>query len=132
MTTRRRFLSFMAGSLAAPQLALAQQAPRALALYANVGPELFHYDVDVEAAILTKRGSVKLPAAVQYAWPHETRRVLYVVSSNRTPGSSDHYLTALQLDPTPYSKRHQRAKVEVQNDHLTERERHHEDYDNRD
>jgi len=32
-----------------------------LALYANVGPELTHFDVDVDAATLTRRGSVTLP-----------------------------------------------------------------------
>jgi 6-phosphogluconolactonase (cycloisomerase 2 family) len=89
----------MAGSLVVPPLALAQQNARRLALYANVGPELFHYDVDVDAAVLTKRSSFKLPSVVQYAWPHETGRVLYVVSSNRRPGSRDHFLTALRLDP---------------------------------
>ena len=47
-----------------------------LALYANVGPELTHYDVDVENAALTKRGTVTLPAGVQYAWPHVSKRFL--------------------------------------------------------
>jgi hypothetical protein len=41
-----------------------------IALYANVGTELTHYDVDVAAATLTRRGTVSLLANVQYAWPH--------------------------------------------------------------
>ena len=44
------------------------------ALYASVGPELTHYDVDVEASTLTRRGTVGLPASVQYVWPHASRR----------------------------------------------------------
>jgi hypothetical protein len=28
------------------------------------------YEVDVASAALTKRGTVTLPAGVQYAWPH--------------------------------------------------------------
>ena len=50
MLTRRTFLSFVAGSVAAPQFAAAQQASRKVALYANVGADLTHYDVDVAAA----------------------------------------------------------------------------------
>ena len=35
------------------------------------------------------RGSVTLPANVQYAWPHPSRRYFYVVSSNGQPGGGD-------------------------------------------
>ena len=74
-----------------------------LTLYANVGPELFHYDVDVDAGTLTRRGSVMLPANVQYAWPHASRRFLYVATSDGAPGGgaagSKHHLTALRIDP---------------------------------
>jgi hypothetical protein len=47
-----------------------------------VGTDLTHYYVDVAAAELTKRETVTLPAAVQYAWPHASRRYLYVASSS--------------------------------------------------
>ena len=47
-----------------------------VALYANVGADLTHYDVDVAGAQLTKRATVTLPASVQYAWPHASRRYL--------------------------------------------------------
>ena len=53
-----------------------------VALYANVGADLTRYDVDVENAALTRRESVTLPAGVQYAWPHVSRRYLYVASSS--------------------------------------------------
>ena len=32
-----------------------------LALYASVGPELTQYDVDVDAATLARRGTVRVP-----------------------------------------------------------------------
>ena len=32
-----------------------------VALYASVGPELTHYEVDVEGAQLTRRGTVSSP-----------------------------------------------------------------------
>ncbi len=53
-------------------------------LYASVGPELTHYDVDVEGAELVRRGAVTLPANVHYAWPHTSRRFLYIPSSEAT------------------------------------------------
>jgi len=74
-----------------------------LVLYANVGPELFHYEVDVAAATLTQRGSVTLPANLQYAWPHANRRFLYVATSDSASGmgkaGTTHHLSALHIDP---------------------------------
>jgi 6-phosphogluconolactonase (cycloisomerase 2 family) len=96
MITRRTFLSLTASSLAVPILARAWQNSSKVALYANVGAELLDYDVDVANALLIKRGSITLPAGVQYAWPHASRRCLYVVSSD---GSTRHYVTALHIDP---------------------------------
>ena len=55
MTSRRTFLSAVgatAATVAAPRFANAQGA-RKLALYANVGPVLTHYDVDLANADLT-------------------------------------------------------------------------------
>ena len=57
-----------------------------VALYASVGTELTHYDVDVEGAVLVKRSTVTLPANVHYAWPHASGRHLYVASSNSASG----------------------------------------------
>jgi 6-phosphogluconolactonase (cycloisomerase 2 family) len=103
MLDRRTFLSLVAGSIAAPRLTSAQPASRKVALYANVGPDLTHYDVDVEGAALTKRGTVTLPAGVQYAWPHASRRYLYVATSSSASGygkpGTEHHVTAFRIDP---------------------------------
>ncbi|HEV2300184.1 MAG TPA: beta-propeller fold lactonase family protein [Stellaceae bacterium] len=74
-----------------------------IALYASVGPELTHWEVDVEAARLARRGAVSLPANVHYAWPHASRRFLYLASSDGGPGGvaagSRHHLSAFRIDP---------------------------------
>ena len=99
MVSRRTFLSLAAGSIAAPRLSFAQPASQKVALYANVGADLTHYDVDVAGAELIKRETVTLPAGVQYAWPHVSRRYLYVATSSSAPGSgtdgTEHHVTAL-------------------------------------
>jgi len=119
MFSRRTFLSAIAGGVAAPGLSFAQGtaqpgtavpaaaqpgAAQKAALYANVGADLTHYEVDVAGAELVKRETVKLPAAVQYAWPHASRRYLYVASSSSAPGygtaGTDHHVTAFAIDPT--------------------------------
>ena len=103
MVSRRTFLSLVAGSVAAPGIASAQPASQKVALYANVGADLTRYDVDVAGAALTKRETVTLPAAVQYAWPHASRRYLYVATSSSAPGygtqGTDHHVTAFAIDP---------------------------------
>jgi 6-phosphogluconolactonase len=72
-------------------------------LYANVGADLTHYDVDVAGAELIKRETVTLPAGVQYAWPHVSGRYLYVATSSSAPGygtaGTEHHVTALSIDP---------------------------------
>src|ERR1700674_5773489 len=102
MLSRRTFLSLAAGGITAPRLASAQQAPRKVALYANVGADLTHYDVDVAGAELIKRETVTLPAGVQYAWPHASRRHLYVASSSSASGygtaGTEHHVTAFSID----------------------------------
>src|SRR5215813_11418789 len=79
------------------------QSTQKVALYANVGPDLTHYDVDVAGADLIKRGTVTLPAGVQYAWPHISRRYLYVATSSSASGygaaGTEHHVTALRIDP---------------------------------
>src|ERR1700719_3466951 len=102
MFSRRTFLSAAAGGIAAPSLASAQQASVKAALYANVGPDLTRYDVDVAGAELIKRETVTLPAGVQYAWPHASRRYLYVASSSSASGygtaGTEHHVTAFSID----------------------------------
>ena len=103
MFTRRTFLSIAAGSVAMPGLSSAQQASNKVALYANVGADLTHYDVDVTGAELIKQATVALPAGVQYAWPHASRRYLYVATSSSAPGygtaGTEHHVTAFSIDP---------------------------------
>lgn len=103
MPSRRTFLSFLAGSAVAPRVAFAQGRSPRLALYANVGPVLTHYDVDLASAELIRRDSVTLPAGVQYCWPHRNRRYLYVASSDSAAGivqtGTAHHVTAFQIDP---------------------------------
>jgi 6-phosphogluconolactonase len=69
--------------------------------YASIGPELILFDLDIEGAALIKRGSVTLPANIQYAWPHPSQRYLYVTSSNGGPGvaGDKHYGSALSVEP---------------------------------
>src|SRR6267142_3712290 len=103
MVSRRAFLSLLSGSMSAPRVAFAQPETRKVALYANVGADLTHYDVDVPGAALTRQGTVTLPASVQYAWPHASRRYLYVASSSSAPGygaaGTEHHVTAFRIDP---------------------------------
>src|SRR5271170_2085869 len=74
--------------------------PAKTVYYASVGPALTLYDLDIEGAALSKRGAVTLPANIQYAWPHPSRRYLYVVSSNGGPGitGDKHFANALATD----------------------------------
>src|SRR3954454_3992675 len=127
MVSRREFMSMVtAASLAAPRLASAQlPAAGKVALYANVGADLTHYDVDVDGMTLTPRETVMLPASVQYAWPHASRRYLYVASSSSQPGTgptgTEHHVTAFAIDPaTGALKKHGEAiRLPVRPIHLS-------------
>src|SRR2546427_691907 len=103
MVSRRTFLSLAVASMSAPRVAFAQPETRKVALYANVGADLTHYDVDVAGAALIKRATVTLPAGVQYAWPHVSRRYLYVATSSSAsgygPAGTEHHVTAVRIDP---------------------------------
>jgi len=57
-------------------------------LYQSVGAVLTHFDVDVEAATLTRRTSVTLPSNVQYVWPHPSRKFIYVSTSDAASGNT--------------------------------------------
>lgn len=77
---------------------------QAIACYASAAATLTQYAVDAGAGTLTRRATVRLPAMVQYAWPHANRRVLYVASSDSGPGREaragrEHHLSALSIDP---------------------------------
>src|SRR5579885_2021612 len=74
-----------------------------VALYAAVGPELTHYEVDVDAATLTRRTTIELPANIHYCWPHASKPILYAATSDSASGvggfvGSNHHVSALTLD----------------------------------
>jgi len=75
--------------------------PGKISLYASVGAELTQYDMDVDAAALRRRGTVSLPANVQYAWPHVSRQFLYVATSDSQSGmgraGNTHHVSALRI-----------------------------------
>jgi 6-phosphogluconolactonase (cycloisomerase 2 family) len=72
-------------------------------LYASVGADLIHFAMDVDAATLTRRATVSVPANVQYVWPHASRRFLYAASSDSASGmgaaGTNHHVSAFRIDP---------------------------------
>ena len=72
----------------------------AAALYAAIGPQLTQYDMDVQAATLTERSGLRLPAGVQYLWRHHARPFVYAACSDGGPGKSGstHFACALAMD----------------------------------
>lgn len=104
MLDRRSFAMAALGA-ALPQAA---QGQTSIPFYASVGPRLVRYSLDVGEATLTAQDSTPLPANVQYAWPHPSRKFLYVAASNGQPGSgpmgasgpdSNHYAVAFRVGP---------------------------------
>ncbi|HEX3537752.1 MAG TPA: beta-propeller fold lactonase family protein [Stellaceae bacterium] len=65
---------------------MAEGAAGRAQLYAAVGPELTHYEVDVAGAALSRRATVTLPANIHYCWPHASRRHLYCATSDSASG----------------------------------------------
>jgi 6-phosphogluconolactonase (cycloisomerase 2 family) len=105
MIDRRTLTTLLAGAAAAPGLSPRLswgQAPKSRSVfYASVGSELTLYGMNVEDATLGKRGTVTLPANVQYAWPHPSKQYFYVVSSGGGPGvpSDTNFANAFRIDP---------------------------------
>src|SRR4029453_9556226 len=105
MINRRTFTTLLAGTagaVAAPRFACAQAAMPTTVFYASVGPELSLFDIDLPEAALKKRGSVTLPANIQYAWLHPSKLYFYVVSSNGGPGTipgDKHVASAFRVEP---------------------------------
>ncbi len=105
MLSRGDFLALLAAAIAAPGRLHAGPRRGRTALYAGVGATLTHYDLDVDTATLVARESVKLPANVQYAWPHLSGRFLYVASSDTTVGpgaraGTVHRINVFRVGPT--------------------------------
>ena len=104
MVDRRTFNTLLAAAIAAPAASFGQTMARQNVFYSAIGPELTLYSVDAEGAALSKQGTVSTPANVQYAWPHPSKRYLYVVSSNGGPTAGDvsgstHVANAFAIDP---------------------------------
>jgi len=99
-----------AGHAQAPASTTAPASSRGV-LYAAVGAQLTQYDIDADAASLVKRSAFRLPANVQYAWPHPSRTYFYVAwsdggASYAAPGSAAavprgtrHGVSAFRIDP---------------------------------
>jgi 6-phosphogluconolactonase len=88
----------------------AQAQTSRAALYSSLGAQLTQYDVDAGNATLVKKGSVRLPANVQYVWQHPSRKYFYVAWSDggaaaaapgaaTVPKGSLHGVTAFAIDP---------------------------------
>jgi 6-phosphogluconolactonase len=97
--SRRTFSTLLAGSVAAWRAPIARAAEERMAFYSGVGAQLSHYGADVDAGTLTRRGSVRMPGGIQYAWPGLSRKFLYVTSSTGGPGFSgtEHHLAAFRV-----------------------------------
>ena len=103
---RRTFSALLASAVAAPRVSFAQAKVNS-AFYSGVGGQLTHYEVDFGAATLAKLASVTLPGGLQYAWPHPSRRYLYVATSSGGVGIApvpgyppdQHYLLAFHVAP---------------------------------
>ncbi|HEX3753767.1 MAG TPA: beta-propeller fold lactonase family protein [Rhizomicrobium sp.] len=117
MLNRRTFGTLLAGAAAWGD---ARAAGTTLPFYASAGPELDLYALDVGAASLAHRGSVTLPANVQYAWPHPSLKYLYVIASNGQPGSGpmgatgsdkNHYAIAYRIGPDGTLTQHGKPAV---------------------
>jgi 6-phosphogluconolactonase len=104
IVNRRTVSAMLVGTIAAPRMTFAQAKERS-AFYSGVGGQLTQFDVDFDAATLTKRVSVRLPGGIQYAWPHPSRRYFYVATSSGgvgiapVPGypPNEHHLTAFRV-----------------------------------
>jgi len=119
-----RILPVGAAALLAAVAAVFPEAGRAqsrTALYAAMGPVLTAYHADAGEATLARRGSVTLPENVQEAWPHPSRRFLYVAWSNNTRPGGHHGVTAFRIDPGTgaLSQHGQPVSVAARSVHLT-------------
>jgi len=86
-------------ALAAPVL----QAGKTM-VYASLDTELLYYELDAANAVMIPKGSVRLPANLQFAVADPTGRYLYAVSSNAGSGTFGaagdlHVLSAFKIDP---------------------------------
>ncbi len=89
------------------------------AFYQGIGDRLTQFDVDVDAATLTQRGSLIFPSNIQYVWPGPTtasRKFLYVSSTDAASGNAPnpgkvHRLAAARVDASGALQMHGEAAV---------------------
>ena len=72
------------------------------ALYSAIDDEVTQYDMDIDAATLTRRGSIRVASFVQEGWAHPSRRCLYLTTSNRGTGlkADLNHVSAYSIDAT--------------------------------
>jgi 6-phosphogluconolactonase (cycloisomerase 2 family) len=70
------------------------------ALYSAIDDEVTQYDLDIEAATLTRRTSMRVVSFVQEGWAHPSRSYLYLTTSNRGPGlkADMNHVSAYRID----------------------------------
>lgn len=70
-------------------------------LYSAVGSDITRYEIDIDGATLTRCETIRTLANVQYAWPHPSRRYLYVATSNRGAGlkADSNHVSTFRIDP---------------------------------
>jgi 6-phosphogluconolactonase len=72
-------------------------------VYVSVGSALTPFLLDPVEGVLLPQQTVWLPEVVQYAWPHASRRYLYVASSDGVQGGGsrgdNHFLNAFRIAP---------------------------------
>src|SRR5215469_15300906 len=83
LVERRQVCAGLAGLAALQRISGAETDATRAVFYAATGAQLSLYQVDVAHFTLAKDSTVMLPAAVQYAWPHPSKKFLYVAYSNR-------------------------------------------------
>src|SRR5712671_6866563 len=101
-------LSLLLGLIAPVTNSQEKPADRAV-LYASVGPELIRYEVNTQTGALSRRDSLTLPANVQEAWTHPSKKFIYVAWSNGGASyqggqgtglaGTKHGVTAFRIDP---------------------------------
>ncbi|MBC2666078.1 beta-propeller fold lactonase family protein [Novosphingobium flavum] len=63
---------------------------RPISAYVAVGATITNYVIDPATGTLTQRGSIVLPARLQYAWPHPSLPILYAACADRAPAEGTH------------------------------------------
>jgi 6-phosphogluconolactonase (cycloisomerase 2 family) len=108
---RKRYIEFslLVSALIALSATAQEKTIGRTALYAGVGAELIRYDLITKDGTLVKPEFVTLPANIQEAWTHPSKKFLYVAWSNggasyTTPGATaprgdQHGISVYRIDP---------------------------------